>query len=162
MGGATHVLGLTIDTQKVHGQLLCDVYPCKSGGIPYNGFISRGANFPELNLDSGKLWLGSFYYYSLASPCRPSSRSAYRLNIISAAISSLIIAKSTVVLLESTIVLHQQPAIGWVLYNMSRSSGRGIMISMGDGTIDFRGGSRGGSLGSRDPPFRNILGKPKE
>ena len=102
--------------------------------LPYNGFISRGANFlefPKLNIDSGKFMLTSFYYYSLASPDHL-RESAYQLNIISATISSLI--REALLCYWSLLVLHQQSARGWVLYNTSRSSGNGIMSCMGNST----------------------------
>ena len=66
--------------------------------------------------------LSSFYYYSLASPDHL-CKGAYQLNIISAAISSLI--RKALLCYWSLLVLHQQPARGWVLYNTSQSSGNG-------------------------------------
>ena len=61
--------------------------------------------FPELNLDSGKFMLSSFYYYSLASPDHL-REGAYRLNIISAAISSLI--RKALLCYWSLLALRQQ------------------------------------------------------
>ena len=75
--------------------------------------------------------LSSFYYYSLASPDHL-REGTYRLNIINAAISSLI--RKALLCYCS---LHQQPAIGWVFYNTSRSSGNGIMREMAQTTIDL-------------------------
>ena len=74
--------------------------------------------------------LSSFYYYSLASPDH-FHEGAYRLNIISTTISSLI---RKALCYWNLLVLHQQPARGWVLYNTSRSSGKGIMSRMSNGT----------------------------
>ena len=66
--------------------------------------------------------LSNFYYYSLASPDHL-REGAYQLNIISTAILSLI--KKALLCYWNLLVLHQQPARGWVLYNTSRSSGNG-------------------------------------
>ena len=74
--------------------------------------------------------LSSFYYYSLASPDHL-CKGAYQLNIIRAAISPLI--RKALLCYWSLLVLHQQPARGWVLYNTLRSSGKS-MSRVDDGT----------------------------